>query len=461
MRFDSFAFAVFFPIVCTLVWCAPQYLRLVVLLVASYFFYMYWRAPYALILVLITAIDFCVGIALARSTVPRSRRLILLVSLAANLGILFFFKYYPFAAETLKEAAGRDLLPQFALVLPLGLSFHTFQSMGYAVDVYQRKIEPERHLGRFATFIVFFPQLVAGPIERGAEMLPQLRKFADFDYRRVTNGLKLMAWGLFNKVVIADRLARFVDPIYGQSDLYSGLTLVVATVAFGYQIYCDFSGYTDIALGSAEVLGIQLRPNFRVPYHATSIQDFWTRWHMSLSTWFRDYVYFPLEFRRAVACRGLTAAWSNRVSLALWTCNILFVFLLSGAWHGANWTFVAWGLYHGFLLVAGRFTHSLWKWIGGSRSRQKSRFHSALAVMQTFALVSAGWVFFRAGAFTMRAGSFATSSPIGSHSSRRNGSLMRLLGRAGSAGTRSSLCWHSWRWRSATRSDCECLGANV
>ncbi len=396
MRFDSFAFAIFFPIVVTLFWCAPRYLRLGVLLVSSYYFYMYWRAPYALILVLITAIDFCVGIALARSAVPKTRRLILLVSLAANLGILFFFKYYPFAAETLKEATGKDLLPQLALVLPIGLSFHTFQSMAYSVDVYQRKIEPERHLGRFATFIVFFPQLVAGPIERGAEMLPQLRKFADFDYRRVTNGLKLMAWGLFKKVVIADRLARFVDPIYAHSDLYSGLTLVVATLAFGYQIYCDFSGYTDLALGSAEVLGIQLRPNFRVPYHATSIQDFWMRWHMSLSTWFRDYVYYPLEFRRAAACRGLTAAWANRVSLGLWTFNILVVFLLSGAWHGANWTFVAWGLYHGILLIAGRFTHALWKRIGGARSRHRTGFSSALAVLWTFALVTAGWVFFRA-----------------------------------------------------------------
>jgi alginate O-acetyltransferase complex protein AlgI len=396
VRFDSFAFAVFFPTVVTLFFCAPQYLRLGLLLVSSYFFYMWWRAPYALLLVLITAIDFCVGIGLARTAEPKTRRRILLISLAANLGILFFFKYYPFAADTLKEATGREIFPHLALVLPIGLSFHTFQSMGYAIDVYQRKIEPERHWGRFATFIVFFPQLVAGPIERGAEMLPQLRKFADFDYRRVTNGLKLMAWGLFKKVVIADRLGRFVDPVYANSDLHSGLTLAVATAAFGYQIYCDFSGYTDLALGSAEVLGIQLRPNFRAPYHARSIQDFWTRWHMSLSTWFRDYVYFPLEYRRAAACRGLAAVWGNRLSLALWTFNILVVFLISGAWHGANWTFVAWGLYHGLLMIAGRFTHALWKRVGGVRSSQRPRIISALALMRTFVLVTAGWILFRA-----------------------------------------------------------------
>ncbi len=377
---------------------------------------MYWRAPYALLLVLITAIDFCVGIALARETAAGRRRLILLLSLVANLGILFFFTYYPFAAETLQQATGRDLLPHLALVLPIGLSFHTFQSMGYAVDVYQRKIEPERHLGRFATFIVFFPQLVAGPIERGGEMLPQLRTFADFDYRRVTNGLKLMAWGLFKKLVIADRLGRLVDPIYAHSDLYSGLTLTVATIAFGYQIYCDFSGYTDIALGSAEVLGITLRPNFRAPFHAISVQDFWMRWHMSLSTWFRDYVYFPLEFRRAAACRGLSAAWSSCVSPALWTINILVVFLLSGAWHGANWTFVAWGLYHGVLLIAGRFTHGAWKRVAGVRGRKKTHWSSGLAVPRTFALVSVSWVFFRATSIHEAGSICATSSLIGSRS---------------------------------------------
>jgi D-alanyl-lipoteichoic acid acyltransferase DltB (MBOAT superfamily) len=391
VRFDSFAYAVFFPIVLTLLWCAPQRLRLFVVLAASYYFYMYWRAPYALLLVLITAIDFCVGICLVRAEKPFARRLILLTSLAANLSILAFFKYYPWAVDTLQDATGKDWLPRFAFVLPIGLSFHTFQSMAYAVDVYQRKIEPERHLGRFATFIVYFPQLVSGPIERGAEMLPQLRKFANFDYERATNGLKLIAWGLFKKVVIADRLARFVDPVYARSELFSGPTLVLATLAFAYQVYCDFSGYTDIALGSAEVMGIRLRPNFRAPFHARNVQDFWMRWHISLSSWFRDYMYFPLEFRRAAASRGR----GRLFSWAFWACNVLVVFLLSGAWHGANWTFVVWGLYHGLLLVGSRLTHDVWKHFGGRKIR-KSRLINSLAVARTFALVTAGFVFFRA-----------------------------------------------------------------
>jgi alginate O-acetyltransferase complex protein AlgI len=391
VRFDSFAYALFLPVFLTLFWSAPRRLRLVIVLGASYYFYMYWRAPYALLLVLITAIDFCVGVGLGRVEQPGRRRLILLASLAANLGILSFFKYYPWAAETLHDATGKDWLPKLAFVLPLGLSFHTFQSMGYAVDVYQRKIEPERNAGRFAAFIVFFPQLVSGPIERGAEMLPQLRKFADFDYQQATNGLKLIAWGLFKKIVIADRLARFVDPVYARPDLFSGLTLALATVAFAYQIYCDFSGYTDIALGSAEMIGIRLRPNFRAPFHARSVQDFWMRWHISLSSWFRDYVYFPLEFRRAVASRG----HGQLFTWMFWAGNILVVFLLSGAWHGANWTFVVWGLYHGLLLVGGRFVNDVWKSLGG-RKRRKSRAMIALAVVRTFALVTVGFVFFRA-----------------------------------------------------------------
>jgi alginate O-acetyltransferase complex protein AlgI len=236
MRFDSFQFAVFFPIVVTIFWCTPNRWRWLVLLISSYYFYMCWRAPYAILLVLITAIDFIVGISLARTSRPKARRAILLASLASNLGILFVFKYYLFVAHTLEGTAGSRLFPELGLVLPIGLSFHTFQSMGYAIDVYHRKAEPETHWGRFATFIVFFPQLVAGPIERANEMLPQLRVFKNFDYHRVTNGLKLMAWGLFKKVVIADRLARIVDPVYASPHLYSGMTLAVATLAFGYQI---------------------------------------------------------------------------------------------------------------------------------------------------------------------------------------------------------------------------------
>jgi alginate O-acetyltransferase complex protein AlgI len=214
MLFDSIQFAVFFPLVCGLFWALPQRWRWLLLLVSSYYFYMCWRPEYALVLVLITAIDFSVGLGLARATGPNARQAILLASLAANLGILFFFKYYNFAARSLNGLAGNELLPVLAIVLPIGLSFHTFQSMAYTIDVYRRKVAPERDWGTFANFIVFFPQLVAGPIERADDLLPQLRGFKNFDYHRVTNGLKLMAWGLFKKMVIADRLARLVDPVY-------------------------------------------------------------------------------------------------------------------------------------------------------------------------------------------------------------------------------------------------------
>jgi alginate O-acetyltransferase complex protein AlgI len=383
MRFDSFQFAIFFPIVVALFWCTPQRLRWVLLLVSSYYFYMCWRPPYAILLVVITAIDFVVGLALARATRSGVRRAILLISLAANLGILFVFKYYAFVANTLSGWQQIDLFPNLAIVLPIGLSFHTFQSMGYAFDVYRRKVEPERHWGTFATFIVFFPQLVAGPIERAGELLPQLHRFKNFDYDRVTNGLKLMAWGLFKKVVVADRLATLVDPAYANPGVIAAPTLVLATVAFGYQIYCDFSGYTDIAIGSAEVLGIRLRPNFRAPYHSRSLQEFWTRWHMSLSTWFRDYVYIPLG--------------GNRVSPARWALNILIVFVLSGVWHGANWTFLVWGIYHGVLMIAGRFTQSLWSTASRVvRIRPSPNWSRTFDVARTFFLVTVGWVLFRA-----------------------------------------------------------------
>jgi len=383
MRFDSFQFAVFFPIVVALFWWTPQRLRWVLLLVSSYYFYMCWRPPYAILLVVITAIDFVVGRALARATRTGARRAILLVSVAANLGILFVFKYYPFVTNTLNGWQRNNLLPDLAIVLPIGLSFHTFQSMGYAFDVYRRKTEPERHWGTFATFIVFFPQLVAGPIERAGEMLPQLHHFKNFDYDRVTHGLKLMAWGLFKKVVVADRLATLVDPVYANPGVVAAPTLVLATVAFGYQIYCDFSGYTDIAIGSAEVLGIRLRPNFRAPYHARSLPEFWTRWHMSLSTWFRDYVYIPLG--------------GNRVSPARWALNILIVFLLSGVWHGANWTFLVWGFYHGILMIAGRFAQSFRSAAARVvRIRPSPMWSRTLDVARTFFLVTVGWAFFRA-----------------------------------------------------------------
>ncbi len=382
MRFDSFQFLVFFTVFCAAFWGIPNRIRWLLVLVASYYFYMCWEPPYALLLLASTAIDYCVGLLLGRVSDPRIRRRLILPSLLANLGFLFYFKYYDFAARTINQCWGSVLISPIPFLLPAGISFYTFQTLSYTLDVYWKEQEPERHFGRFATFVSFFPHLVAGPIMRAGTLLPQLQSYPAFDYERVVNGLKLMGWGLFKKVVIADRLARLVDPIYADPAGSSGLHLAAATVAFGYQIYCDFSGYSDIAIGASQVLGVNLIQNFRAPYHSRSLQEFWTRWHISLSTWFRDYVYIPLG--------------GNRVSPLRWTFNILVVFGLSGLWHGANWTFVIWGLYHGVLLIMGRFSQGFWsRFYAVTGLVRLPGIAKALDLACTFTLVSAGWVFFR------------------------------------------------------------------
>jgi alginate O-acetyltransferase complex protein AlgI len=382
VQFDSFHFLVFFTVVCAVFWSIPNRWRWLLLLVAGYYFYMCWQPAYALLLLASTVIDFSVGLLLGRVKDPNVRRRLIIPSLAANLGFLFYFKYYDFAARTINQCYGSALLSPIPFLLPAGISFYTFQTLSYTLDVYWNEQEPERHFGRFATFVSFFPHLVAGPIMRAGALIPQLRDFPPFEYQRVTDGLKLAGWGLFKKVVIADRLARLVDPIYADFDGASGMALLLATVGFAYQIYCDFSGYTDIALGVSQVLGVNLVQNFRAPYHSRSLREFWTRWHISLSTWFRDYVYIPLG--------------GNKVSPLRWAFNILVVFGLSGLWHGANWTYVMWGIYHGILLIAGRFAgrfwHALYELSGLARL---TRLAAAIDIACTFATVTAGWVLFR------------------------------------------------------------------
>jgi alginate O-acetyltransferase complex protein AlgI len=382
VQFDSFHFFIFFVVVCAAFWSIPNRIRWLLLLVASYYFYMCWEPGYALLLLASTIIDYCVGLLLGRVADPKLRRRLIFPSLMANLGFLFYFKYYDFFARTVNQCWGSALLSPIPFLLPAGISFYTFQTLSYTLDVYRKEQEPERHFGRFATFVAFFPHLVAGPIMRAGALIPQLRDFPPFEYERVTDGLKLMGWGLFKKVVIADRLARFVDPIYGGRSATTGLALLLATIAFGYQIYCDFSGYCDIAIGAAQVLGVNLAQNFRAPYHSRSLREFWTRWHITLSTWFRDYVYIPLG--------------GNRVTKRRWSFNILVVFGLSGLWHGANWTYIGWGVYHGVLLILGRFTARFWNGLyaltGIARWR---RLAQAIDIVATFTAVSIGWILFR------------------------------------------------------------------
>jgi len=386
MLFNSLPFFIFFPLVAGLFFALPQRFRWGLLLTASCGFYMYFIPKYILILAFTIVIDYFAGLLIEGASGLR-RKWYLALSIVANAGVLVVFKYFNFLSDSLAAVASfagwNYSLGTLALVLPVGLSFHTFQAMSYTIEVYRGRQPAERHFGIYALYVMFFPQLVAGPIERPQNLLVQFREVHRFDYERVTSGLRLMAWGLFKKTVVADRLALFVNPIYGHPADFDGPLLVAATVCFAFQIYCDFSGYSDIAIGSARVMGFRLMRNFDRPYHALSIAEFWRRWHISLSTWFRDYVYVSLG--------------GNRVSVARWIANILFVFLISGLWHGANWTFVAWGGLHGFFLVFGHATaparDRFWRAVGLDPN---SGFRNLVRLFTTFCLVSLAWVFFRA-----------------------------------------------------------------
>jgi D-alanyl-lipoteichoic acid acyltransferase DltB (MBOAT superfamily) len=354
MLFNSIQFLIFFPVIATIYFLLPHRYRWLLLLVGSYYFYMSWKPEYIILILASTLIDYSVGLKLGSESRPAIRRRWLLLSLVTNLGLLFSFKYFNFFNDSFRQLFQMANLsypvPALNVLLPVGISFYTFQTLSYTIDVYRGKIQPERHLGVFALFVSFFPQLVAGPIERSGNLLPQFYQKTAVDYERIISGLQRMTWGFFKKVVIADRLALLVNTVYNHPTEFSGMPLIIATYAFGFQIYCDFSAYSDIAIGAARVMGFDLMENFRQPYYARSIPEFWRRWHISLSTWFRDYVYLPLG--------------GNRVKLPHWVFNILVVFVVSGLWHGANWTFVIWGALHGIFMVGTFLGQLVWANIG-------------------------------------------------------------------------------------------------
>ncbi|MEO1164931.1 MAG: MBOAT family O-acyltransferase [Chloroflexota bacterium] len=380
MSFISFEYIVLLAFFVPMFFWLPHPRRVVFLLLVSYLFYAFARVEYLTLILFSTVVDYFVAqkIAQTNSDAKRKRQSLLLLSIGVNLGVLFFFKYFNFfslSAQGLLAGIGLSYDPiVHNFILPVGISFYTFQSMAYTIDVYRGKLEADSSFSLFATYVAMFPQLVAGPIERAQNILPQLRTKQHFDYDRAVSGLQLILWGVFKKVVIADRLAVYVNDVYNNVEGFSGLPLVVATFFFTFQIYCDFSGYSDIAIGSAHILGYDLMDNFRQPYFSHSIRDFWRRWHISLSTWFRDYVYIPLG--------------GNRVSFGRNLVNLMIVFVISGLWHGANWTFVIWGALHGaFIVIETIITQRL------------PRFSLSIQWLQwmlTFGLVAFAWLFFRA-----------------------------------------------------------------
>jgi alginate O-acetyltransferase complex protein AlgI len=386
MLFNSFQFLIYFPIVLTVFFALPDKWRNAFLLLASYYFYMCWRPAYITVIWFISLLDYFAGIMIEDAAAERSRRFFLGLSIIGNIGLLFVFKYFDFFGATLNQGL-RPLrlfdIPTLHFLLPIGLSFHTFQALSYTIEVYRRRVPAERNLLHYALYVSFFPQMVAGPIERPYHLLPQFKQPKRIEFASVRYGLELAMWGFFKKVVIADRVAAMVNLVYRSPRKFNGPILTIATVFFAIQIYCDFSGYSDIAIGCARIMGFNLMTNFRQPYFSQSIDEFWRRWHISLSTWFRDYLYIPLG--------------GNRVDTARWCANIMIVFTVSGLWHGANWTFVAWGALHGIYYLAGRATVRFRKGLAQTLGEPgMPRLWTAWRMLATFSLVTIAWVFFRA-----------------------------------------------------------------
>jgi len=386
MLFNSIHFIFFFTATTFTYFIAPHKSRWFLLLVASCYFYMAFIPVYILILGFTIIVDYFAGIYIERVQ-GKKRKYFLIASIFANVGILAIFKYYNFLNNNLSVFLNHigymNHIPNLSMLLPIGLSFHTFQAMSYTIEVYRGHQKAEKHFGIYALYVMFYPQLVAGPIERPQNMLHQFHEKHIFDYMRIVNGLKQMVWGFFKKIVIADRLALYVNAIYNNADQHNGITLLVATIFFAFQIYCDFSGYSDIAVGAAQVLGFKLMMNFNRPYFSKNISEFWKRWHISLSSWFRDYLYISIG--------------GNRVSVPRWYFNLLFVFLISGFWHGANWTFIIWGGLNGLYLVFGIIIAPLRK--RATRIFQLNKFSTIQSIIQiviTFSLTCIAWVFFRA-----------------------------------------------------------------
>ena len=389
MLFNSLHFLLFFAIVTPTYFFLSQKFRVLFLLIASCYFYMAFLPVYILILAGTIVIDYIAGIYIEK-TQGKKRKLYLVISLISNIGILCIFKYYNFLNENISHVLNvfgyENHIPNLSILLPIGLSFHTFQAMSYTIEVYRGNQPAERNFITYSLYVMFYPQLVAGPIERPQNLLYQFKQKHNFEYQRVVDGLKLMAWGMFKKVVIADRLAEMVNYVYNDPTSFKGFPLIIATVFFAIQIYCDFSGYSDIAIGSAQVMGFKLMRNFERPYFSKSISEFWKRWHISLSTWFKDYLYIPLGGNRVVKWKIFR--------------NLLLTFLISGLWHGANWTFIIWGAIHGIYLVLELLLKPVKdRFFQKIKLNNENYFYRLFSALFTFSLVTFAWIFFRANSF--------------------------------------------------------------
>ncbi|MES2761313.1 MAG: MBOAT family O-acyltransferase [Bacteroidota bacterium] len=377
MLFNSFEYFIFFVFATVVYYCLRgQTARVAWLLFASAFFYMFFIPKFILILLVVILIDYFSGIAISKTQRAYHKKLFLSISITSNLLILFFFKYFNFFMDNLELISGNSFY-KLNIILPIGLSFHTFQSLSYVIEVYRGNYKAEKRLDVFALYVLFFPQLVAGPIERPQNIIHQLKEFKALHYDNIIQGLKLITMGLIKKCIVADRIGVYVDGVYSNMDHSSPYQIMLAVCLFSIQIYFDFSGYSDIAIGSAKCLGIDLMKNFNLPYSSRSIKEFWTRWHISLSTWFKDYVFIPLG--------------GSRVGKFKHFRNVMIVFSLSGLWHGASWNFVIWGMLHGVLVYLSFY-------VDWSFSKIKSYFWF-LDVLYNFIIVSLLWVFFRSPDF--------------------------------------------------------------
>ena len=388
MVFNSIEFVIFLPIVVLLFYLLPQKARWLMLLVASCVFYMWFVPKYILILLVTIIIDYSAGILMEKhADEPKKKKTFLVISVVSTLLVLFIFKYLGFINDNfvwLCQKLGLDVRTSVNIILPIGLSFHTFQSMSYVIEVYRGHQKAERHFGYYSLYVMFFPQLVTGPIERPGNLLRQLHEYKDFRYENISKGMRLILFGLFIKMVVADHLGAYVDEVYANPAEYNSWSVMLAMAFYSFQIYCDFFGYSTIALGSAKLMGFDISDNFRTPYLAKNIAEFWHRWHISLSTWFRDYVYFPLG--------------GSRVKFGRWAFNILVVFVLSGIWHGAAWTFLFWGFAHGLLHILEKALRNRFPY-KEPNSKWLSISLDALRIAKTFVLVTLFWVMFRATDF--------------------------------------------------------------